>query len=61
MIADKTEITVGWDCEFKPPKGDVLVPLEHRLYIYDTATPILIDCSESGQKTKSSMKYMKTS
>lgn len=52
MIADKTEITVGWDCEFKLSDGDVLVPLAHRLHIYDTDTPILIDCSESGQKPK---------
>jgi hypothetical protein len=52
MIADIKEITVGWHFKFEWAESGVLIPSAHGLYIYDTDTPILIDCSESGQKPK---------
>ena len=52
MITDTTEITVGWDFEFKWAESGVLIPFSHRFYIYDTDTSFLINCSESGQKPR---------
>lgn len=52
MIVENTEITVGWDCEFKLSDRDVLVPLAHRLYINNTKTPVFIDCWGASKKPK---------